>query len=120
MNLQATVKDQNGNVMTGQTIAWSTDTPAAATVNSSGVVTGVAAGSATITATSSGKSGTAAITVTAAPPVVTTVTVAPTSASVVAGSTVNLQATGKMTYGRVEQAATVTCDRRARAVRSDC
>jgi Bacterial Ig-like domain (group 2)/Fibronectin type III domain len=66
--LQATVKDQNGNVMSGQTVTWSTDNAAAATVNSSGVVTGVAAGSATITATSSGKTGTSSITVTAAPP----------------------------------------------------
>jgi uncharacterized protein YjdB len=101
VNLQATVRDQNGNVMAGQSITWSTSTPAAATVNSSGVVTGVAAGSATITATSSGRSGTSAITVTAAPPVVTTVTVAPASASVLAGSTVNLQATVRDQYGAV-------------------
>jgi hypothetical protein len=60
--LLATVKDQNGNVMTGQTVAWSTNNAAAATVNSTGVVTGVAAGSATITATSSGKTGTSSIT----------------------------------------------------------
>jgi hypothetical protein len=65
MTLQATVKDQNGNVMTGQTVTWSTSNAAAATVNSSGVVTGVAAGSSTITATSSGKIGTSSITVTA-------------------------------------------------------
>jgi hypothetical protein len=63
--LQVTVKDQNGNVMTGQTVTWTTSNPAAATVSSSGVVSGVAAGSATITATSSGKTGTSAITVTA-------------------------------------------------------
>jgi hypothetical protein len=63
----ATVKDQNGNVMTGQTVTWTTSNSAAATVNSTGLVTGVAAGSATITATSSGKSGTSSITVTALP-----------------------------------------------------
>jgi hypothetical protein len=63
--LVATVKDQNGNVMTGQTVTWSTNNAATATVNSSGVVSGVAAGSATITATSSGKTGTSSITVTA-------------------------------------------------------
>jgi len=51
--------------MTGQTVTWSTNNAAAATVNSNGVVTGVAAGSATITAASSGKSGTSSITVTA-------------------------------------------------------
>src|SRR5687768_14610551 len=68
VTLQATVRDQNNNVMTGQTIAWTTSNPLAATVNNSGVVTGVAAGSATITATSSTKSGTSAITVTTPPP----------------------------------------------------
>jgi uncharacterized protein YjdB len=106
--LQATVKDQNGNVMTGQTVTWSTNNAAAATVNSSGVVTGVAAGSATITATSSGKTGTSSITVTAVPPVVTTVTVAPTSASVVAGATTTLQATVKDQNGNVMSGQTVT------------
>jgi len=64
VSLQATVKDQNGNTMSGQTVGWSSDNTAAATVNSSGVVTGVAAGSATITATVSGKTGTSSITVT--------------------------------------------------------
>jgi uncharacterized protein YjdB len=109
--LQATVKDQNGNAMTGQTVTWSTNNGAAATVNSSGVVTGVAAGSATITATSSGKTGTSAITVTAGPPpapVVTTVTVAPTSASVVTGATTTLQATVKDQNGNVMTGQTVT------------
>jgi hypothetical protein len=41
---------------------------AVATVNSSGMVTGAAVGSATITATSEGRSGTASITVSSAPP----------------------------------------------------
>lgn len=66
--LQATVRDAQGNVMTGQTVTWSTSNAAAATVNSSGVVSGVSAGTATITATSSGKSGTSSVTVTASAP----------------------------------------------------
>ena len=106
--LVATVKDQNGNIMTGQTVTWSTNNAAAATVNSAGVVAGVAAGSATITATSSGKTGTSSITVTAVPPVVTTVTVAPTSASIVAGATTTLQATVKDQNGNVMTGQTVT------------
>ena len=106
--LQATVKDQNGNAMSGQTVTWSTDNASAATVNSAGVVTGVAAGTANITATSSGKSGSATITVSAAPPVVTTVAVSPPSASVVAGSTVTLQATVKDQYGNAMSGQSVT------------
>jgi len=65
--LTATIKDQNGGTMSGQTVAWSSSNAAVATV-SNGVVTGVTAGTATITATASSKSGTASITVTAATP----------------------------------------------------
>jgi hypothetical protein len=105
--IQATVKDQNGNAMTGQTVTWSTSNAAAATVNTSGVVSGVAAGSATITATSAGKSGTSAITVTAVAPVVTTVTVTPASASIVAGTTTTLQAMVKDQNGNAMTGQTI-------------
>jgi uncharacterized protein YjdB len=108
--LSATVKDQHGSVMTGQTIAWSTDNAATATVNASGVVSGVAAGSATIAAASSGVSGTATITVTTAPPpspVVTTVTVSPTTAAVNVGATTTLTATVKDQNGNVMTGQTV-------------
>jgi hypothetical protein len=96
--LQATVKDQAGTPMSGQTVTWSSGNSGVATVSAAGVVTGVAAGSALITATSSNKSGTSTVTVTAAPPpapVVTTVTVAPPSASIAIAATVALQATVK-------------------------
>jgi hypothetical protein len=66
--LAATVKDQNGAVMSDQAVTWSSNTTEVATVNAGGVVRGVTAGSATITATSSGKTGTAAVSVTAPPP----------------------------------------------------
>lgn len=109
--LQATVKDQNGNVMTGQSVTWSTNTAAAATVSTSGLVTGVGAGSATITATSAGEFGTSTVTVNAVPPpapVVTTVTVAPASASVPLGTTTLLQATVRDQNGSVMSAQPVT------------
>lgn len=106
--LSAAVKDAQGNVMSGQTVTWSTNNSAAATVNASGVVTGVAAGSATITATSSGKVGTAGITVTALPPVVTSVAVSPTSGSVDVGATLPLTATVKDAQGNVMTGQTIT------------
>ncbi|HEX7980255.1 MAG TPA: ricin-type beta-trefoil lectin domain protein [Gemmatimonadaceae bacterium] len=62
----ATVRDASGNVLSGQTIAWSSSNSAVASVSASGLVTAVAAGSATIVATSGGKTGSAALTVTAA------------------------------------------------------
>jgi hypothetical protein len=49
-------------------VSWAASNTAVATVSGSGLVSGVAAGSATITATSGGVSGTAAITVVAAAP----------------------------------------------------
>jgi hypothetical protein len=65
--LVATLKDASGNVLTGRTVSWASSNAAVAPVNAAGLVSGVAAGSVTITATSGGRSGTAAITVAAAP-----------------------------------------------------
>ncbi len=66
----ATPKDASGNTLSGQSITWSSTAPSVATVTSSGVITAVSAGSASITATSGGKSGSVAVTVTR-PPVAT-------------------------------------------------
>lgn len=63
VTLAAETKDANGNVLTGRTITWATSSQAVATVSTTGVVTAVAGGSATITATSEGKSGTATVSV---------------------------------------------------------
>jgi len=90
VQLTATPLDANGNPLTGRTVAWATSAPGVATVDGSGLVTGVAAGPATITATSEGKSGTASITV-ATP--VASVTVSPASATVAVGTAVQLTAT---------------------------
>jgi hypothetical protein len=108
--LQATVKDQNGAVMTGQTVTWSSSNQSSATVSSSGVVSAVGAGASTITATCAGKSGTSVITVTTAPPptpVVTTVTVSPSSASIAVGATAALQATVKDQNGNTMTGQTI-------------
>jgi uncharacterized protein YjdB len=65
LQLTATPKDALGNPLSGRVVTWSSGTTALATVDGSGLVTGVAAGGpVTITALSEGQSGTAAITVT--------------------------------------------------------
>ena len=61
--LTATVRDQRGDVMTGVSISWSSANPAVATVNSSGLVTSVGNGSATITASSGSLTATATVNV---------------------------------------------------------
>ena len=67
VQLTATPLDALGNVVPVQ-ITWASGNPAVAMVSSSGLVTGMAAGSTPITAASGSQSGTAAVTVTAAPP----------------------------------------------------
>src|SRR5207248_314481 len=61
-HLAATLKDASGNGLTGRSVAWTSSNAAVATIGGSGLVTAIAAGSATITAASGGKSGTATIT----------------------------------------------------------
>jgi hypothetical protein len=68
--LSATLRDAAGNALTGRTLAWSSSAGAVATVDNNGVVTGVAPGTATISATAENKTATAAITVLAPAPVV--------------------------------------------------
>jgi uncharacterized protein YjdB len=106
VQLMATLKDANGNILTGRVVTWSSNNTSVAGVNSSGLVTGNTAGSATITATSEGKSGTSAITVTAVP--VASVTVTPATASVPAGGSVQLTATPKDANGNPLTGRTIT------------
>src|SRR3989442_11607931 len=68
VQLPATPKKASGTPLTGRAVTWASSAPAVATVNDSGLVTAVAAGSATITATSEGTGGTAAVMVAAVPP----------------------------------------------------
>jgi hypothetical protein len=65
----ATTRDASGAVLTGRSITWSSDNTNAATVSSSGLVMGVGAGTAQISATSEGKSGAASVQVSSAPTV---------------------------------------------------
>jgi trimeric autotransporter adhesin len=66
IQLTAVTRDADGNVLTGRTITWSSSISANATVSLTGLVTAVAAGPVTITATSEGKSGSTGLTVVAA------------------------------------------------------
>jgi trimeric autotransporter adhesin len=63
VQLTATLRAANNSVVTGRPITWASSDETIATVNGSGLVTGVAASAqfVTITATSEGKSGTARV-----------------------------------------------------------
>jgi uncharacterized protein YjdB len=65
LQLTATTKDSSGNTLVGRTVSWSSANTDVGTISGSGLVTGVAAGTTTITATSEGVTGTTTLTVTA-------------------------------------------------------
>jgi len=62
--LTVTLRDASGNVLTGRLITWTSSNVLVGTVTGAGLVTALAVGPATITATSEGKSASAAVTVT--------------------------------------------------------
>jgi uncharacterized protein YjdB len=93
------VTDDQGNVLTGRPITYATDNPAVATVSNSGLVTGVALGSAKITATSEGKTGTADVTVVLVP--VATVDVTPPSVDLDNGQSGSLVVVARDAKGNV-------------------
>src|SRR5688572_26437975 len=73
VQLSATVEVQNG---ASQAVEWSSSAPGVATVNQSGLVTGVTGGQTTITATSTAnRTKTGSVTITVNPPSVVSVTV---------------------------------------------
>jgi uncharacterized protein YjdB len=73
-------------------VSWTSSSDTMATVSSGGLVTGTGVGSAIITATQAGVSGTTTVTVTAA--VLTSITVTPADSSIAKGTNKQLTATG--------------------------
>lgn len=106
VQLTATLSDANGGVLSGRTIAWTSANPAVATVSATGLVSTVAPGAVTISATSEGKSGSAQITVVPVP--VASVTVSPTTASIQTSQTVQLSAALLDANGNAPTGRTVT------------
>ena len=84
LQLAATVKDANQNILTGRTVSWTTSNSAVATVSSTGLVSGVALGSVQITAESEGV--TSSVNVKVDPRPVATVALSPNPGSVKMGS----------------------------------
>ena len=119
LQLAAAPKDQNGSAFSA-TVAWSSSSLSIATVGASGLVTGVAPGLVTITATAT--AGTASVTgntqiLVVAAPALTSVTISAPATSIVAGTTSQLTAAPKDQNGTAI-AATVTWSSSAPAVAS--
>src|SRR5207302_218154 len=116
VQLTATTLDSIGSVLTGRTVTWSSSSTGVATVNGSGLVTGVAVGSTTVTAASEGRSASSSVTVTTVP--VASVTVTPASGSLYVGQTVQLTATPKDSVGNTLTGRTITWSSSATSVAS--
>ena len=89
VQLTAEVRDQNARVMAGATVTWSSGDTSVATVDAAGLVTAVAEGTATVTASAGSASGSAVVTVM---PSVATVEVSPSAETLAVGATVQLTA----------------------------
>jgi uncharacterized protein YjdB len=107
-SLVALLSDSLGNPISssGRAVSWSSTAPAVASVNASGVVTGISVGAATIIAQSEGAFGQAGITVTAAP--VVSVAVSPPSGTTIPGGTLQFTATARDAQGNVVPAPSIS------------
>lgn len=103
--LSAQVLDNLGRPMPDAIVTYATSNSTIATVNFSGVVTGVAPGKATITGSSGGKTGTAEVTVTPTP--VSSVTISPSQPTIVVGRTITLTAQARAANGQPLSGRTV-------------
>ena len=97
--LLARALDADGGILADRPIIWTTSNAAVATINAQGVISAVASGAATITATSAGRSGQAAVTVTPEP--VATVTITPGRDTLAVGTNRALTATLRDADGAV-------------------
>jgi trimeric autotransporter adhesin len=88
LQLSATLRDGNNNILTGRQVNWTTSNPSAATVSGTGLVTGVGLGNTQITAESEGRTGTVSVGV--APRPVATVSLSPNPGAVQVGSALQM------------------------------
>ena len=93
LQLSAATTDAGGAALSGRAVAWTSSADSIARVDPNGVVTGVAAGTASITATSEGKSASATVAVQFVP--VASVLVTPATANLRTGDTLRLTAAAR-------------------------
>ena len=106
----ATAKDASGNVLTGVTFAWSSNDTAVVKIDATGFATATGPGSATITASTGGVSGTASVSITGSTSTgqPASVTVSPSSVSLIVGGIQQLTATVYDASGNVLSGQTIT------------
>ena len=103
--LTAEVRDQLGRVMENQLVVWASNHTTVATVDSTGLVTGVASGTAAISATAGSASDTAVVSVRQA---IRSATVSPATGTIALGNTLRLVARAYDENGQVVRGASFT------------
>ena len=106
VQLSGVAKDSKGNTLSNRTITWSSSSTSIATVTSSGLVTGIGAGTASITASSDGKNSARNVTVISSPVAAITVTAGTTVLQI--GATTQATAVLRDGAGNVITGRTVT------------
>lgn len=99
----ATTRSARGAVLLGRPVAWASDDPAVATVDTEGVVTGIAPGTANISASSESHSGSVQVTIVPVPVATVNVTIASTSlieGQATQASAATLDSVGQLLAGR--------------------
>jgi alpha-tubulin suppressor-like RCC1 family protein len=99
IQLAASPVNNSGSIVTGQTISWTSDNNAVATVDGSGQVTGVGPGTAKITASAGEKSGSLTVSVSLVP--ISTIDVSAATSPLPAGVPVQLTVVAKDSANRV-------------------
>ncbi len=112
--LNAVLKDASGNALGGRTVLWSTSSSTIASVSETGLVTAVAPGSVTITASADGKSGTALLGITTV--AVASVEVSLVSSTIDAGRTTEVGAVLKGSRAQVLTGRTIAWSSTAQGV----
>lgn len=97
--LTASPVDAAGNPLSGRTITWTSSNTAIATVNATGRVSGLQPGTAIISATAEGRTGSSTVTVAAAS--VGSISLSPTSVIVQAGQVLTVRATVRDNTGQI-------------------
>lgn len=108
----ATALDQFEEEMTGIAFNWSCDNETVGEIDTDGIFTALAAGTATITATAEDITGTATVTVTDEEPAATEITIEPPEATLDVNETVTFEATVRDQFGGEVPGVSVTwsCD----------
>lgn len=97
VQLSVSLRDVTGGTLTGRSISWTSTTPLVATITAQGLVTAVAPGTATVTATVEGKTATTTLVVSPVP--VQSVSITPPTGSLYTGQTLQLAATARDSAG---------------------